>query len=222
MIKLSNRLLKLTEYVSIDDKVIDVGCDHSLLGIYLLKNKLVNNMIGSDIVEKAIERAKENAKKYKVNIDLRLGDGLKVLTKKDDINTVIISGMGYFKIRKILEDYKPNLDKINKIIIQTSIKEQEIRKYITNTNYYITEESVIKDKNIFYTNIVFIKGKKRYTNKELRLGPYLLKNKNKLFYEYIKDLIKKDKVLLKIIPNNYFILRLKKKIDILLLKKEMK
>ena len=69
MISLSNRLNEITKYISKQDKVIDVGCDHALLGIYLIKNKLVSNIICSDIVEKAIERAKENSNKYKVNID---------------------------------------------------------------------------------------------------------------------------------------------------------
>lgn len=222
MIKLSNRLIKLTEFVSIKDKVIDVGCDHALLGIYLLNKKLVTNVIGSDIVEKALENARANSKKYKVNIDLRLGDGLKVLSEKDHINTIIISGMGYFKMRKILEDYKSKLNKIEKIIIQTTTKEYDIRKYIISLGYIIDNESVIKDNNIYYTNILFIKGSKRYTNKELRLGPYLLKNKNKLFYDYIEDLIKKNQVLLKIIPKSYILLRLKKKIDIKLLQREIK
>ena len=222
MIKLSNRLLKLTEYVSINDKIIDVGCDHSLLGIYLLKNKLVNNIVGCDIVEKALNGAKENAIKYKVNIELRLGDGLKVLSEKDDINTIIISGMGYFKIKKIIEDYKSNINKIDKIIIQTNNKEYDIRKYFTSINYIINKESVIKENSIYYTNIVFIKGKEKYSNLELRLGPYLLKNKDKLFNEYVEAMIKKNISLLNIIPKNYILLRIKKRIELNILKKEIK
>ncbi|MDD2625212.1 MAG: SAM-dependent methyltransferase [Tenericutes bacterium] len=222
MISLSNRLNEITKYISKQDKVIDVGCDHALLGIYLIKNKLVSNIICSDIVEKAIERAKENSNKYKVNIDLRLGDGLKVLNNTDDINTIIISGMGYFKMRKILEDYKHNLNNINKIIIQTNTKEYDIRKYITRIGYLINKESIIKDNNIYYTNIMFTKGKENYSNKELRLGPKLLLSKNKLFLDYLNNLINNNEMLLKIIPKKYLILRLKKKIDIYLLKREIK
>lgn len=222
MIKLSNRLIKLTEFVSIKDKVIDVGCDHALLGIYLLNKKLVTNVIGSDIVDKALENARANSKKYKVNIDLRLGDGLKVLEDKDNINTIVISGMGYFKMRKILEDYINKLDNIKKIIIQTTTKEYDIRKYIINLGYKIDKESIVKDNNIYYTNILFVKGKEKYSKKELRLGPHLLKNNDKLFNSYIEDLIKKNLVLLKIIPKSYILLRLKKKIDIKLLQREIK
>lgn len=208
MIKLSNRLLKLTEYITKEDSLIDVGCDHALLGIYLQKNKLVKKVISSDILETAIKGAKENAIKYKENIDIRLGDGLEALTDKDNIDTILISGMGYFKIRQILN--KANLNNIFKIIIQINLKDYEIRKYITSLNYIIKEESIIKEKNIFYTNIVFIKGKKKYTKKELIFGPYLIKNKDKQFYEYIENAIKQNKIILNLIPKTYIILRLKK------------
>ncbi len=222
MINISNRLKELTTFLSKEDKVIDVGCDHALLGIYVKKNKLVSNIICTDIVEKAIEGAKDNSNKYKVNIDLRLGDGLKVLEDTDDINTIIISGMGYFKMRKILEDYKNKLNNIDKIIIQTTTKEYDIRKYIVNLGYMIDKESIIKDNNIYYTNILFVKGKGKYSNKELRLGPQLLNNKDKLFIDYLNNLINNNVMLLKIIPKSYLILRLKKKLDIYFLKKELK
>lgn len=219
MIKLSNRLESLIKYISKEDSLIDVGCDHALLGIYLQKNKLVKKVISSDVIETAIKGAKENSIKYNENIDIRLGSGLDVITKDDKIDTILISGMGYFKIREILN--KADLNNINKIIIQTNSKDYEIRKYINSLNYFIKEESIIKEKNIFYTNIVFVKGKRKYSNKELILGPHLIKNKDKLFYEYIKNSINQNNLILRSIPKTYIILRLKKKIYIKMLKKEI-
>ena len=219
MIKLSNRLESLIKYISKEDSLIDVGCDHALLGIYLQKNKLVKKVISSDVIETAIKGAKENSIKYNENIDIRLGNGLDVITKDDKIDTILISGMGYFKIREILN--KADLNNINKIIIQTNSKDYEIRKYINSLNYFIKEESIIKEKNIFYTNIVFVKGKRKYSNKELILGPHLIKNKDKLFYEYIKNSINQNNLILRSIPKTYIILRLKKKIYIKMLKKEI-
>lgn len=216
MIKLSNRLLSLTKFIEKADNLIDIGCDHALLGIYLQKNKLVNKVISSDIVESAIKGANDNAKKYKESIDIRLGDGLEVISDKDNINTILISGMGYFKIKQILKKCK--LKNINKIIIQTNSKDYDIRKYITSLDYYIKEESIIKEKHIYYTNIMFIKGFKKYSIKELLFGPYLLNNKDKVFYEYIDNKIKQTKILLNIIPKSYIILRLKKRIYIKMLK----
>lgn len=218
MIKLSNRLNSLLKYIDFEDNLIDVGCDHALLGIYLQKNKLVNKVISSDILVTAISGAIENSKKYNENIDIRQGDGLDTLKEEDNINTVLISGMGYYKMKHILK--KAKLKSINKIIIQTNMKEYEIRKYIISLGYIIKEESIIKDKNIYYTNILFVKGNKKYSSKELLLGPYLLKNKDDMFYDYINNLINQTNIILKVIPKSYLILRIKKNWFLKMLEKE--
>ena len=59
-IKINNRLLKISDFIYQEDKVIDIGCDHGLLGIYLVLNKKVNKMISSDINEMPLKKAKEN------------------------------------------------------------------------------------------------------------------------------------------------------------------
>ena len=218
MIKLSNRLNSLLKYIDLEDNLIDVGCDHALLGIYLQKNKLVNKVISSDIIDSAINGALDNSKKYNEFIDIRLGDGLDTLEEKDNITCVLISGMGYYKMKHILK--KDKLKNVNKIIIQTNMKEYEIRKYIISLGYIIKEESIIKDKNIYYTNILFVKGNKKYSSKELLLGPYLLKNKDDMFYDYINNLINQTNIILKVIPKSYLILRIKKNWFLKMLEKE--
>jgi len=62
---ISNRLKSLAKYVNINDKAIDVGCDHALLDIYLVKNNIVNNIIVSDVSKSAIDAGINNIKKYK-------------------------------------------------------------------------------------------------------------------------------------------------------------
>ena len=50
MIKLSKRLETISSLVPRGSKVIDIGCDHGLLDIYLYqkKNKSKNNCIGCE------------------------------------------------------------------------------------------------------------------------------------------------------------------------------
>ena len=40
MIKLSKRLDAISSLVPINSKVVDIGCDHGLLDIYLYQNKI--------------------------------------------------------------------------------------------------------------------------------------------------------------------------------------
>ncbi len=67
-------------------------------------------------------------------ISARLGDGLNVLTDKDNIDTVIISGMGTNTIMGILNNN--HLKNINKLIIQSNNDHTMLRKYVTKLGFF--------------------------------------------------------------------------------------
>ena len=71
---LSKRLLEISKYVDKNDSVLDLGCDHAYLSIYLKKNNLCKNVIASDISEKALEYAKENILKSNLDIHTFVSD----------------------------------------------------------------------------------------------------------------------------------------------------
>ena len=179
---LSKRLQSLTKYVNKEDKIIDIGCDHALLDIYLVKNNYIDNIIVSDIHDGALKQGIKNIALNHLNnnIDARLGNGLEVLTDNDDINTILISGMGTSTIIDILNNKYVN--NINKLIIQSNNDYEELRRYIVSIGYEITEEEYLVDKDKNYINIVFIKGNKEYTDLEYKYGPILIKNKEYLEY----------------------------------------
>ena len=79
---ISNRLKSLVKYVSFDDKVIDIGCDHALIDIYLVKNNYLDRLIVSDVHKNALQSGIDNIKKegLEEKIDARLGSGLEVLS----------------------------------------------------------------------------------------------------------------------------------------------
>ena len=115
MIKLSNRLEAISSLIPNNSKIIDIGCDHGLLDIYLFQKKISKNIIASDINENALNNAKENIKKTKLEnfIETRIGNGLDTLKESDDVDTVIISGMGAHTVVGILKNNLYKLKKIN-------------------------------------------------------------------------------------------------------------
>ena len=220
MIKLSKRLEAISSLVPINSSIIDIGCDHALLDIYLHQKKISNKIIASDINANALDNAKENIKKYKLDkyIETRLGSGLDPIDKEDKIDTIIISGMGGHTIVGILKNNKKKLENINTIIIQSNTKLEFLRKEVTKLNYQIDDEIILEDNKKIYTIIKFIKGKKKYTKKELYFGPILLKKKDKLFIEKNKQELTKLNLLLKMLPKNKILDRYKIKKEIRLYK----
>ena len=216
MIKLSKRLEAISSLIPINSNVIDVGCDHALLDIYLYQQKMVKKIIASDINANAFNNAKENIKKAKLekNIETRLGNGLDTLKEEDNIDTIVISGMGAHTIIGIIKNNLNKLKNINTIIIQSNTKLMLLRKEITRLNYIIDNEIVVKDSNKIYTVIKFIKGKKHYNKKELYFGPILLKTNTNIFQEYNKKELEKLNLYLKLLPKNNLIDRYKIKKEI--------
>lgn len=208
MIKLSKRLASIASNIDKEDKVVDIGCDHGYLSIYL---KAVNGnkiVIATDINENALNMAKKNINKNSILIETRLGNGLDVI-KHNEVDTIIISGMGGNTILNILK--KNKLKYIKKIVIQSNTDIPLIRKYINKLGYTIKNEQLIIDKNIYYIIITFTKGKHKYSKKELYFGPILLKENNDLFNEKKAIELNKLEEILKKIPSKKIITKYKLK-----------
>ena len=222
-LKLSNRLLKIASLVKDHDVIIDVGCDHALLDIYLTKNKIVKKAIATDITNGAINMALKNVSYYDcLNVDVRLGDGLDTLKKEDKVSLIIMSGLGNQKIVSILNNNKEKICNIKELIIQSNTGYYELRKEVVKLGYFIEDEVLIKENNIIYVIIKFKKGKRRYSNKQLYFGPILLKNKDTLFKELISKDINKNKLILDNLPSKKVLKRLELNLKIKKLKKEIK
>ena len=183
MIKLSKRLLSIANLVDDNSKVVDIGCDHGLVSIYLAMNKQNISIIASDINQNALDNAIKNINKYHLEdkIKVCLSNGLDNIN--DEIDTIIISGMGGHTIIDILTNNQEKLNTVNNIIIQSNNDIEYVRRKIVKLGYCISKEELILDKNIYYTVILFTKGKKKYTNKEYYFGPILLKENSKIFIE---------------------------------------
>lgn len=221
-IKLSKRLSAIASFVPNNSVIADIGCDHALLDIYLSKKNIIKKSFAIDITKGALNQADKNIKLYNAkNIETRLSDGFEKIDIKDNVDTVIMSGLGDAKIIAILKEAEEKLDKVNNIIIQSNVGVSNIRAYLTCNGYYIDNEKLVKENNIIYTVISFKKGYKRYTKKEIEFGSVLLKNKNELFNELIMNKINKNNYVINKLPKNKLIKKISLKINNHKLRKEM-
>lgn len=218
--QMRRRLKTIASLVDKGSKVIDVGCDHALLDIYLtLYNS--NTCIASDINKNAYEIAKSNIEKYNLTdkIELVCSDGFDQI-KMDGKYTAIICGMGTTTILDILKS--PKIKMIDNLIVQTNNDIYTIRKKICRLGFLIQDEVVIKERGIFYIIIKFVRGKKHhYTWKQLYLGPKLLISKSEETKEYLQFLNSTNEQILEKIPNKYYIKKWKLKYINKIIKREL-
>lgn len=217
---ISKRLKLIASLIENGKNVIDIGCDHALLDIYLTKYNN-NTCLAVDKNKNALSNAKQNIKKYNVNIETCLSDGLTNIIVKPN-TTVVIAGMGTSTILEILNTSKIN--NIDELIIQTNNDYYLLRNELTKS-FKIIDEIAIYDNKKWYIIIKFVKEKAKYSKMDLILGP-ILKNKNDNetinFYKY--NLNKIDNILIKL-PKKYVFKRinyinLKSKIKKIIMRKK--
>jgi tRNA (adenine22-N1)-methyltransferase len=208
--RISNRLKAIVKFVDIKDKVVDVGCDHGLLSIYLYENKLVSKVIASDINKNALSSAINNIKKRNLDIETVLSDGINNVDMKG-INTLVISGMGTGTILHILED-DSKLKKVNKLIIQSNNDHEILRRKMNEKGYYLENEEYTYDKGKWYVTCKFVKSDNKNIESQIKYG--FLSNS-----EYNDYLILQENKIVKRIPWSSFKAKFKAKSKLKELKK---
>ncbi len=192
---MNKRILSIANFIDINDKLIDVGCDHGYLGIYLIQNNLVSDILLTDISQSALNVAINNINKSHLNIKTLVTDGLNNIDL-NKYNTISISGMGTTSIIKILNKLKNN-NTINKLVIQSNNDLKLLREEIIKLGYYLDDEITLKENDIFYVICKFIKGNKKLSNDEIKFG--LLKKDKIPYYNY---LISQNNKILSLLPKD--------------------
>ena len=146
MIKLSERLKLIADQIPKGYSMIDVGTDHGFLPIYLWENKICPKVIMADVSEGSLEKAAENCRELypEEDFDLRLGDGLKVISC-GEADACVIAGMGGILMTKILGEDTVKAKSIKKYILQPRISSGRLRHWLISNGFSITEDLLVEE-----------------------------------------------------------------------------
>ena len=77
-VQLSRRLKAIADMVTEGNRLVDVGCDHGYLPVYLMLNHKIPGAIATDVGKGPLARAQEHIAQYGMSkyIEARLCDGL--------------------------------------------------------------------------------------------------------------------------------------------------
>lgn len=187
-IPLSSRLEAACRFVNPNDRVADIGCDHGYLSIHLLTNGIASRCIAADINEGPLQSAMRNARKFGVasKMEFCLSDGLRNLPQ--DFDCMVCAGMGGDTMIHILED-APWLKNGNyRMILQCQSKTPMLRRYLSESGWEITRETVLRDGRFLYTimEVIYNPECPKLTLGESYFSPALLANPSKDVPAYYK------------------------------------
>lgn len=188
------RLKTITEMLKGGHTALDIGTDHAYVLIEGIKRGYIQKGIACDINKGPLDKAKTNIKDAGLSNQIKtvLSNGFTNI--KDSYDIVIITGLGYHVIREIL---KQKHNPPQKYIISTHSKLTDLRLFLSENNYKITDELVVYDKT-YYVIFSVIKETQKLSEEQIYLGPVLMKSKSSLPYykhllDYTNKIIKKAK-----------------------------
>lgn len=198
---LDNRLKRITDFIPSDSYILDVGCDHALLDIYLALNRNNVKLIASDINENPLKIAKENIKKYNLEDEITLEKADGVSKINDEVDTVVIAGMGTSTINDIINNDLKKLKNVKKIIISSHTSNFELRENMNKKGFKIIDEAVVFDKGKYYEIIVYSNGYEKLSKLDMKYGPIISKRKDEITKAYFNERYLKLIEIYKKIPN---------------------
>lgn len=191
-IQLSKRLEAVASFIQNDSYFADIGSDHAYLPAYVCMNNPYVRAIAGEVNQGPLERAEATVQTHQLTnkIDVRLGNGLEVITKHDNIDTITITGMGGTLIKDILTIGKEKLTNIQRIIAQPNNNAYAVRKFLYEHHYDIIDEMIIEENGHIYEIVVGERVSVQHTKydnhnaqKQLLFGPILMKEPSTTFFK---------------------------------------
>ena len=185
---LGARLESAVRYVTRGGRVIDVGTDHAYLPIALVQRGIAAQALACDINRGPIESARENiaAAGLEGQITTLLTDGLHG-TEHFNPTDIIVFGMGGELIVRILEG-APRIRRAGVgLILQPMSRASVLRRYLAETGFAITGESLTFEDKYYQTIAACFTGERYELSPiEAWVGPVVLSERPPLFEGFVR------------------------------------
>ncbi len=155
--RMSDRLLSITEEIREGETVADIGTDHGLLPAFLLKEGISPRVILTDIsplsLEKAGKELERNGLLSGERFSLRCGHGLSVL-EPDEADAVVIAGMGGMLIASLMGEDPGKSRTFGKFILQPRRHTGRLRCFLWENHWLIKKEKFAREGKFIWPVIV--------------------------------------------------------------------
>ena len=148
---LSKRLQALADMVTPGRRVVDVGCDHGFVSIYLVQKKISPGVLAMDVRKGPLSRAQEHIAEYGLGdyIETRLSDGLQAF-QMGEADAVVCAGMGGRLMKRILTEGREKAQSLKELILQPQSELPAFRKFLRTEGYRLLDENILVEEGKYY------------------------------------------------------------------------
>jgi len=197
---LSKRLHSLADMVSRGKSVVDVGCDHGFVSIYLVQHGISPKVLAMDVRKGPLSRAQEHIGEYGLQdyIETRLSDGL-LEFREGEAQALVCAGMGGKLMMKILTESEEKAKSLDELILQPQSELPAFRRFLKKEGYRTLNENILCEDGKFYFLFKVCYEKDMVKNPDSEGEPYdilyekygelLLKQKHPVLREYLEFML---------------------------------
>lgn len=193
--RLSERLERVVSFVRPCASAADIGTDHALVPVELVRRGIVKKALAMDVRPGPLSRAKEQISRAGLSdqIEPRLSDGLAAL-KPQEAETVIIAGMGGELIIRILTEGRHMWDSVVQWVLSPHSEVFKVRGWLLENGFAIEKEDMVCEDGKYY---VLMDVRRAGSGIEspardaefvrLLYGDSLIRERNPVLAQYLKE-----------------------------------
>ncbi len=202
--KLSLRLTEIVRLCGTGKVIADIGCDHAFVCIQLIQTKAYEKAIAMDVRSGPLAAAEINIRSTGLEdcIETRLSDGMEKL-EPGEADTILIAGMGGDLIMRILRFGRDRLPGLNRLVLGPQSHVPEVRAFLHENGFRITEESFLKEDGKYYSLLAACPGEdEAYTEEELAFGKRNIIHRDDTLEEWLADRCRKLETIIDSLKDN--------------------
>lgn len=196
---LGERLAAVASLVPQGVRLADIGTDHAYLPINLCQNGVVVAAVAADVNKGPYQVALASVATAGLSgqIEVRLGDGLKVLSP-GEVDVVAIAGMGGALMQELLTASADVTARLSGLVLQPMNAGAGLRKWLYQHGWHITDEVLVIEDERLYEILYASPGEEAMPDDMmLAVGPIIWQKKDPLLRLRLEQLLSQERRILK-------------------------
>lgn len=146
MLKLTERLQLVADFLEPCECFADIGTDHAYLPVWMLQNGKARYAIAADINPNPLKNARNTLAQYGFaeQIELRLSDGLQNIVPWE-VGAVVVAGMGGNQIADMVADTRWLQDEKIQLVLQPMTHFEDVRRALRENGFSVLREETVAE-----------------------------------------------------------------------------
>jgi tRNA (adenine22-N1)-methyltransferase len=175
------RLQAILPWLTAIPSLVDIGSDHGLLPYHLWKSGNIPLLYASELTASSYATLKNAL--LTTSVQTYKADGLDALPAH--ISTVVITGMGGYLIRQIIEKGHQHWSSIDQFILGPQKDIAMLRQYLSENAFIIVDETFVTERGKGYIFLRVKQGHESLNALQCTYGPRLLEILPEAYVQYV-------------------------------------